>query len=107
MRPWTIADGGLRLALRVTTRARRQGIGGVVQRPDGVCLEVAVSAPPEDGKANAAVLALLAKALGIAKTDARVVQGASNRQKLVELAGDGAVLARRLEALVSAGGKPR
>lgn len=107
MRPWTVTNEGLRLALRVTPKARREAIGGVVERPDGARLEVAVNAPPEDGKANAAVVALLAKALGVAKGDARVVQGAGSRQKLILIAGDGVALAGRLEALLSAGGRPR
>jgi uncharacterized protein len=107
MRPWTVTNQGLRLAVRVTPKARREAIGGVVERPDGARLDVAVNAPPEDGKANAAVTALLAKALGLAKSDVRVIQGAASRQKLVELAGDSAALAERLDALLSAGGKPR
>ena len=107
MRPWTVTKEGLRLALRVTPKARREAIGTVVERPDGARLEVAVNAPPEDGKANAAVVALLAKALGLAKGDVRVVQGASSRQKLVLIAGDASALIGRLEALISAGGTRR
>jgi len=107
MHPWTVTNEGLRLALRVTPRARREGIGLPLARPDGARLEIAVSAPPEDGKANAAVIALLAKALGVAKGDIRVVHGGGSRLKLVSIAGDGVVLAGRLEALVSAGDRPR
>jgi uncharacterized protein (TIGR00251 family) len=107
MRPWTVTNEGLRLALRVTPKARREAIGSVVERPDGARLDVAVNAPPEDGKANAAVVVLLAKALGVAKGNVRVVQGASSRQKLVLITGDGSAVIGRLEALLSAGGKPR
>jgi uncharacterized protein len=107
MRPWTVTEEGLRLALRVTPRARREAIGSVVERPDGARLEVAVNAAPEDGKANAAVVALLAKALGLSKGNVRVVHGASSRQKLVLIGGDGVALIGRLEALLSAGGTPR
>ena len=107
MRPWTVTKEGLRLALRVTPRARREAVGSVVERPDGARLEVAVNAAPEDGTANVAVVALLAKALGLAKGDVRVIQGASSRQKLVLIAGDETALIGRLEALLNAGGTPR
>jgi uncharacterized protein len=107
MRPWTVTKEGLRLALRVTPRARREAIGGVVERPDGARLEVAVNAAPEDGKANAAVVALLAKALGLSKGNVRVIQGASSRQKLVLITGDEVALIGQLEALLSDGGTPR
>lgn len=107
MHPWTVTNEGLRLALRITPRARREGVSRPMARPDGVRLEIAVSAPPEDGKANAAVIALLAGALGVAKGHIRLVHGGGSRQKLVSISGDGVVLAGRLEALVSAGGKPR
>jgi uncharacterized protein len=107
MTAWTTLPQGLRISLRVTPKARREGIGGVVDRPDGARLEVAVNAAPEDGKANAAVVALLADALGVAKRQVRVVQGAASRQKLVLVEGDGPALAARLAALLSAGGKPQ
>ena len=48
-----------------------------------------VAAPPEDGKANAEVVRLLAEVLGIARGDLRVVSGASARGKLVEVDGMG------------------
>jgi uncharacterized protein YggU (UPF0235/DUF167 family) len=91
----------------VTPRARRAAIGQVTAWPDGERLELAVTAPPEDGKANAAVSALLAEALSVAKSHVRVLQGATNRLKLVLVAGDAAALAERLAALVSAAGDRR
>ena len=66
-----------------------------------------MNAAPEDGTANVAVVALLAKALGLGKGDVRVIQGASSRQKLVLIAGDETALIGRLEALLNAGGTPR
>jgi uncharacterized protein len=107
MTVWSVTAEGLRIALRVTPKARRAGIGAVVGRPDGMRLEVAVSAAPEDGKANAAVVALLAEALGVARRQVRIIQGAASRQKLVAVDGDGPALAARLEALLSADGRQR
>lgn len=76
----TLADAGGRLALRVTPGAR----GEVITIEQGRLL-VKVRAKPEDGKANAAVLELLAEALGIATSRLRMLRGATGRDKLVQL----------------------
>jgi hypothetical protein len=86
--------GGIRLRLKVTPKARRTGIGGIQPEADGtLALKVSVNAPPEDGKANAAVIALLAKEFGVAKTAISVVSGATDRRKLVEIRGPSDALA--------------
>jgi uncharacterized protein YggU (UPF0235/DUF167 family) len=62
-------------------------------------LAIRVTAAPEAGKANAAVEALLAEALGVRKTSVRVAVGRSGRRKLVEVDGlDRAEIERRLGA---------
>ena len=48
---------------------------------------VYVTAAPEDGKANAAVLKLLAKELGVPKTSLRISKGETSRDKTVEVSG--------------------
>lgn len=75
-----IADGDGRLALRVTPGARSEAIEIVDGR-----LAVKVRARPKDGEANAAVLALLAQALGVAKSRLRLLRGDTGRDKLVQL----------------------
>ena len=93
-----VADG-IRLRLKVTPKAKRLAIGGLQPEADGgVCLKVAVTAAPEDGKANAAVIALLAKEWGVAKTAISVVAGATDRRKLVEIRGSTAELTARIGA---------
>ncbi len=77
-----LAHPGARIALRVTPRAARERI---VIAADGP-LRVYVTAPPEDGKANAAVQKLLAKAMGVAKSRLVLVQGHGARDKLFEVA---------------------
>ena len=68
----------------------------VVEYRDDV-LRVRVTAPPEDGKANAAVIVLLAESLGIARSRVRITRGHSYRDKLVEVESmDGVELRRRL-----------
>lgn len=95
---WTAIDGGVRLRLKVRPQARRAGIDGVVPDRDGEALSVSVTAAPEDGKANAAVIALLASALGVAKSAISVTQGAAARRKTVHVAGAGPALAATLES---------
>jgi uncharacterized protein YggU (UPF0235/DUF167 family) len=75
-----LADAQGRLALRVTPGARDEGIA--IQQGG---LLVKVRAKPEDGKANTAVLELLAAALGIATSRLRLLRGATGRDKLVQL----------------------
>lgn len=78
-----LATPGARLALRVTPKASRNAIA--VPEAAGGALRVHVTTVPEDGKANAAVLKLLAKALGVPKSRLVIVQGASGRDKVVEI----------------------
>ncbi len=86
--------GGIRLRLKVTPKARRTAIGGVQAEAGGtLVLKVSVNAPPEDGKANAAVIALLAKEFSVAKAAISVVSGATDRRKLVEIRGPSDALA--------------
>ncbi len=68
---------GARIEIRVQPRASRNTISGVRA---GV-LRIRVTAPPVDGQANAAAIALLAEALGVPKSRIRLVKGASSREK--------------------------
>jgi uncharacterized protein len=88
-----------RLAIRVHPRARKGAVSGMLE--DGTW-KVAVTAPPEDGRANAAVVAVLAAALGVKPRQLRVVSGAASRAKTVEVEGlDAAEAARRMRAAVA------
>jgi uncharacterized protein len=96
--PFSPAGDGVRVRLRVQPRARRNAVDGLVAEADGsVALKVAVTQPPEDGKANAAVIALLAKALGLPKSAFAVVAGTADRCKIIHLQGDPARLMQALE----------
>ncbi|HVZ00968.1 MAG TPA: DUF167 domain-containing protein [Dongiaceae bacterium] len=98
--PGSIVPAGLRLRLKVQPKARRHGIVGVGPDRDGPALRVAVNAPPEAGKANAAVIALLAEAFDVAKAAVSVVTGATDRHKLVEIRGHAGDLGARLDRLI-------
>jgi uncharacterized protein YggU (UPF0235/DUF167 family) len=75
-----LADDQGRLALRVTSGARTEAL----ELGEGVLL-VKVRAKARDGEANEAVLALLARALGVATSRLRMLRGATGRDKLVQL----------------------
>lgn len=86
--------------LRVTPNAGRDAIEGIEQRGDGsALLRIRVRAVPDKGKANAAVVALLAKALGVPKSSIRVVAGETARLKSVAIRGDGEQLVGQLAAI--------
>ncbi len=72
-----LARAGARIAVRVTPGAARPSL----MREDGV-LRARVTAPPEGGKANAAVQALLAAAMGVAPSHLVLLRGQSARLKL-------------------------
>jgi len=74
---------GITFDVQVVPRASREKIGPVV----GDRLKVAVTAPPVEGEANAAVIACLAKALGVAKSSVSIVRGDASKKKTVRVAG--------------------
>jgi uncharacterized protein YggU (UPF0235/DUF167 family) len=103
--PLTPFPGGVRVSVRLTPRASSDRLGGVVTGADGrKALQAWVSAPPEDGKANAALLKLLAKSCRMPASSFAVARGQAQRLKLVEVAGDAAELMQRLETLVGENG---
>jgi hypothetical protein len=84
------------LRVKVVAGASRDAIAGWL----GDALKVRVSAAPERGKANAAVEALIARALGLPRGSVRVVAGETVPRKLVEIAGlTEAEVRERLERL--------
>ena len=85
--------GAVVFSVRVAPRASRSAVLGV---HDGA-LKVALTAPPVEGAANAALIAFLAKALGVPKRDVVIEQGEASRSKRVRVTG---VTRERVVALV-------
>ena len=85
------------LTLRVTPKASRNAVGGIMVMPDGEALKVAVTAPADKGKANQAVCALLADKLGLPKTALTVMSGQTDRRKVIHAAGDATDLIARMK----------
>lgn len=86
---------GIRIAVRVTPRASRASFG-----PDGPDRFAArVAAPPVDGAANAAVIALVAERFGVGRRSVTLVAGEGARLKRLHVAGDPEALAERAASL--------
>ena len=84
--------GGVTVQLRVQPRARRTALECT---PQGA-LKAAVTAPPEDGKANDAVVALLAQAWRLPKSTMAIVRGGTAREKTVGVSGEPDALVERI-----------
>ena len=95
--PLTIAAGGARLVVKLTPKASRNRIEGIAADSEGQSLlKVSVTAIPEDGKANKALINLLAKSWKIAKSSIEITSGATDRRKILFIEGDAEDLRRRL-----------
>jgi uncharacterized protein (TIGR00251 family) len=90
------SDGaGLLLPVRLTPGASKDAVEGWRQSADGAWhLAVRVRAVPEKGKANTALIALMAKHLGLPKRDLDVIRGATSRLKTVRIEAEGPAQAR-------------
>jgi uncharacterized protein YggU (UPF0235/DUF167 family) len=82
---------GVTVELRVQPRGRRTAL----ERAGGT-LKATVTAPPEAGRANDAVIALLAERWRLPRSSFGIVKGASNRMKTVSVAGEPGALADRI-----------
>jgi hypothetical protein len=99
-RPWTVADAGLLLTVRVTPKGGRDAIEGIAQLADGACvLKLRVRAAASEGEANAAVLRLVAAALKVPARDVTLAAGGRGRVKRLRIAGPGPALAAALERI--------
>lgn len=86
--PWdalvvTARAGGVRFSVHVRPKSSRSAILGVREGT----LEVALTAPPADGAANAELVKLLARALEVRRGDVSIVVGTSSRGKVIEVNG--------------------
>ncbi len=94
------SENGVRLYLRLTPKASCDDISGIEEGPDGSVLKAKVRAIPDKGKANTALVKLIAKWADLPKSDIRVVSGHKSRLKTVELLGDRERLMQRLQSLL-------
>lgn len=79
----TSHEDGVCISVKVTPRASRNAMGGV----QGDMLKIKLTAPPVEGKANAALVDFLAERLHLPRAHIRILQGATGRIKRVEIRG--------------------
>ncbi len=93
--PWlAVTADGVVLTLHIQPGAKRTEVAG----QHGEALKIRLAAPPVDGKANDALIAFLAKTLGVPKSRVELVSGQSSRAKRVRVAGIDAAAAASLLA---------
>ena len=99
--PWSASLGGVTLTVRLTPKGGRDAIDGIETMSDNrAVLKIRVRAAPSEGEANAALIKLIAKAVGVPPRDVVLVSGATGRLKRLMISGDGAALLAALEKIV-------
>lgn len=89
---------GLKVFVRLSPKAKREGIEGIHTDPNGTeRLKIAVSAPPVDGKANEYLIKWLAKYLHIAKSSITLISGTTDRSKTLLIVGNSDEIIQKLE----------
>ncbi len=87
--PFVAAPDGVKVLVRLSPRANADRVTGTALDADGkALLKVAVRVPPEKGRANEAMIALLAKTWRLPKSRLTIAAGAASRRKTVTIAGD-------------------
>lgn len=94
-----LTDNGIQLFIRASPGASKDEISGLWRGEGGARLAVKVTAPPDKGKANAAIVKLLAKRLGLPKSSLSVAAGETSRLKTVTIKGDAGAIAASLRKL--------
>jgi uncharacterized protein (TIGR00251 family) len=100
--PFSVGSDGLVLHIRLTPKGGRDAIDGIEPLSNGQSvLKVRVRAVPEDGKANKALIKLIADTLDCAASSIEIVSGATARIKTLKIVGDGQALGKRLRSGLS------
>ena len=101
-RPWIVTRLGLSITVRLTPKGGRDALEGIEMLADGrPVLKARVRAAPTEGEANTALISLLAKTLDVPRRTVTLAAGDTSRIKRIEIEGDGAALAARLQNLLA------
>ncbi|MBY5401325.1 DUF167 domain-containing protein [Rhizobium leguminosarum] len=96
--PWRLFGDHLRLAVRLTPNGGRDAVDGIEVDGEGEAfLKARVTSVPEKGKANKALILLIAKSLRIPKSSISLVSGETARKKILRIDGDPEDLLKKLE----------
>ena len=99
--PATRKADGVVLHVRLTPKSSAARIAGVEDRGGKLVLKACVTTPPEDGKANAALLALVADWLGVPKSAVTLASGQKSRLKSVAVDGEPDKLLEKISRLLA------
>ncbi len=99
-KPWALTADGLVVTVRLTPKAGRDSIDGIMRLSDGrMVLGARVAAVPSEGEANSALTRLIARVLRVAPRDVTLVGGATSRIKRILIKGDVLAVAKALERI--------
>ncbi|MCB9947783.1 MAG: DUF167 domain-containing protein [Rhodospirillaceae bacterium] len=97
--PFRALDDGVAVSVRLTPKASRDRVTGVAAEADGSpVLKAGVTAVPEAGRANAALIAMLAKEWRVPKRSVTIITGTTDRRKTIHVSGDPGSLLASLKA---------
>ena len=100
--PWSANLGGVTLTVHLTPKGGRDAIDGIETMSDNrAVLKIRVRAAPSEGEANAALIKLIARAVGVPPRDVSLVAGATARIKRLNISGDGPTLVAALEKIAT------
>lgn len=98
-----IRGDGVSVRVRLTPKGGRDAVEGWDTDSAGTShLKARVRAAPESGKANAALIDLIAKTLGVSRSSVAIASGEKARLKIVAITGDTSALAAKLDSLGAA-----
>jgi len=101
-KPWSLTANGVTLTIRLTPKGGRDAIDGIDAMSDGrVVLKVRVRAAPSEGEANAALIRLIAKAMGVPQRNVVLAAGATGRLKRLVVSGGGPAFVAALEKIAA------
>jgi len=103
--PLRPGKGGLLLSVRATPKSSRDEVTGLYRDPNGaVSLAVKVTAAPDKGRANRAVIETVAAWAGVPKSRLSLASGETERHKVLLLEGESTRLAERVAELMNGNG---
>ena len=93
-------DDGVVLQIKLSPKSSANKLRKIEEGASGQQLKVQVTAVPEDGKANAALIKLLSKTWKLPKTSFSIRSGATDRNKVLHIAGDPAHLFTEISSFI-------
>lgn len=97
---FTIKENGLVFSIRVSAKAKKNSIGGIIKDSDSkLRLKIYTTSAPQNGKANVAILKLLSSAWNLSNKQIAIIHGLRQRDKILFLKGDPSTLLSHLDSI--------